>query len=217
MSYPPRGRQRAQVRVAVNRWHLATLCTAGSRVPSPPCTAFLTDHHTLKLATFVCRTDVCKTLVAASIARTQYTSLIQVGNARISCRAGWGDGEPRVAKIPARSTASVRFVSLERRVPDSQGVADIPIDEEENVLRRSSRDMRLNTQVAGWRALRASPQDSPCDSWPGAPIATRPPPGDLPPPASGRPDMINHVASQTGTPRKSARVAASLRSLSRPA
>src|SRR5271166_1672328 len=38
-------------------------------------------------STPVFRTDARKIMVAVSIARTQYTSLNQVGNARISCRA----------------------------------------------------------------------------------------------------------------------------------
>src|SRR5262249_39092242 len=37
--------------------------------------------------------------------------------ARISCRAGWGDGEPRVARMPARSTASVRSAKTTSDVP----------------------------------------------------------------------------------------------------
>jgi hypothetical protein len=32
-------------------------CIEGSRAPSPPCAALLTDHRALKLATFVSRTD----------------------------------------------------------------------------------------------------------------------------------------------------------------
>ena len=58
MSYPPKAGNGAQGPLAVNRWRPDGGCAVTrSRKPCPPCTVFLTDHHSLKLVTFVGSTE----------------------------------------------------------------------------------------------------------------------------------------------------------------
>jgi hypothetical protein len=91
VSYPLRSRQGLKYGSLSSAGTWPPLCRAGNHVPPPPCTAFLTDHHTLKLATFVDHTEARNFPVSvtangddggtASSPRTTATALATAGPA----------------------------------------------------------------------------------------------------------------------------------------
>jgi hypothetical protein len=68
------------------------------------------------------RTDARKIIVAVFTARRLYTSMNELENTRISCRAGWGDGEPRVAKCRRGQRRSFGDVILTESHPNRLGM-----------------------------------------------------------------------------------------------
>ena len=121
----------------------------------------------------VCRTDARKIMVAVSTTWAQYTSLNQVGNARICCRAGWGDGEPRATRMPARSTASVPsgMLFIWNRIPTPLFSSSFTATSRSCGTRccRAHTTATFTQWIGGnesKRQLHSSPPSRPIQSWP---------------------------------------------------
>ena len=61
-AYPVAG-NRLKKQVAVKRWHLGLATRRGAACPLRRAQCLLTDHHTLKLVPFVCRTEARKAMI----------------------------------------------------------------------------------------------------------------------------------------------------------